>query len=329
MNRAVVLLLAFSSLCCPCPAEDTQTQVQAMLRRARQLSGIRSPGAPAFRLHATFSFVEGLETVQGAYTEVWNSDSQWRRETVIGESHYVEVEAADKKWLVYPEGFPSQAIKVPPLMEFLPSPSSNLSFDSITETQPGGGPAADCALSRSASDDQRIAFCFDKKSGVMVGMVYPERRPRNIVSFSCQYGTFKKFGDYFFPREMVCLEDRHQTLSANVDELSFEPASEPALYAPPPGAIELGRCHGKTLPPAFSGRDITFPHSAPSRIVWVRLWFVINDKGKLKDVRPVRPGGKGSQENALNILRQMAFKPGTCDGRPIPMSMSIDIPSIE
>ena len=46
--------------------QDIQTRADALLSKARQLSDIRSPDAPPFRLKATFSFTgKDLGTVQG------------------------------------------------------------------------------------------------------------------------------------------------------------------------------------------------------------------------------------------------------------------------
>ena len=56
-------------------AEEIQKHADAMIQRAREFSDIRSQGAPAFRLRATFSFVgEDLATIQGTFNEVWISN---------------------------------------------------------------------------------------------------------------------------------------------------------------------------------------------------------------------------------------------------------------
>jgi hypothetical protein len=66
------------------PKSEIQTRAEALMERARHLSDIRAKNAPAYRLKATFSFMgKNLENLQGTYTEVWVSDSQWRRETVV------------------------------------------------------------------------------------------------------------------------------------------------------------------------------------------------------------------------------------------------------
>jgi hypothetical protein len=325
MNRGAFLSLAM--LLCLRPAsfgDDIQARADALFRRAQQLSDIRAPGAPAFRLKATFSTRgEGLETVQGTYTELWASESQWRRETVVGDLAYIEIGGPAKEWLLYPEEFPFPASRVRALMQFLPTSPPDLTFDSIEERATSDS-VAECLLSKPVPKIGRSALCFDKKSGFLLGRVAPEPRPRNVVSSSCEYGAFQKFGDYFFPREMACFEDRHKTISATVVELSFEPTVNSELYTEPLGAIELDRCVGKTIPPLLSARESMFPRFDPDQTEPLRLWLVIDEKGRPRDLR-VRPAGKNYREKAKNALRELTFKPGTCDGKSISMPMSLEI----
>ena len=58
------------------PKSDVQLHAESLMERARKLSDIRSKGAPAFRLKATFSFAgKDLDTLQGTYTEIWGGTS--------------------------------------------------------------------------------------------------------------------------------------------------------------------------------------------------------------------------------------------------------------
>ena len=71
---------------------DAQLHAESLMERARKLSDIRSNGAPAFRLKATFSFIGlDLNTAHGTYEEVWVSPSQWWRETVVDNRRRIEV----------------------------------------------------------------------------------------------------------------------------------------------------------------------------------------------------------------------------------------------
>jgi len=308
------------------PKSETQTRAEAFMERARHLSDIRAPDAPAFRLKATFSFVgDNLDTTEGTYTETWVSDSQWRRETVIGNLRHVEVGGADKRWLVYPEDFPVQANKLPVMMSFLPPASLEIAFAFIRE-RATPDVTAECAFSKPVIASSQFVFCFEKKSGVLLEKVSPERRPRNVVSFSCEYGGFRKFGDYSFPREVACFEDQHKKISASIVELSIRPPIDPTLFERPAGAIELGHCSGKTVPPTLSGSAAAPPGLDLDNVAWIDVWFVVDTKGKPQDLRLLRSANKESHEKAQDTVRGWHFKPGACDGKPMPMPLTIRIP---
>ena len=322
-----IALLAVSSSAQDSQTPDVQVRAQALLQHARKLSDIRSPGAPAFRLKATFSFVgDNLDTVQGTYTETWVSDSQWRRETVIGDQRYIDVGVLNKHWLVFPDAFPRQANKLATVMAFLPPASLDLVFDSVNE-RTAADLTADCAFAKPAMDNFRFAFCFEKKTGLLLEKVFPEKRPQNLLSLSCEYGKFQKFGNYTFPREINCFEDRHKSITATVVELSIASPVDPALFDPPPGAIQLGYCSTKTIPPARYANAIMPPWVDPENVVWLEVWFVVDEKGKPQDLRVLRTVDKHTHENAWNTVQSWRFKPGTCDGKPMPMPLTLEIPS--
>jgi hypothetical protein len=326
MNHGFLSALCLLCLCGSGVAQEVQARAEQLLQHARQLSDIRSPNAPPFRLKATFSFTgDDLDTVQGTYTETWFSDSQWRRETVIRDQLYIEVRGGDRHWLLFPEGFPVQANKLPTLMTVLPPASLDLKFQSVNE-RTSANVTAECAFTRPVLVDFGLAFCFEKKSGVLLEKVFPEKRPRNLASWSCEYGKFQKFGDYAFPREVSCFEDRHKAISASVTDISIAPPMDPALFGPPAEAIELGQCSGKTVLPAASGGGFMSPALDLENVAWLKVWLVVDAKGKPQNLRVLRPADKHTYEKAWNMVRDWHFRPGTCDGKPISMPLALQIP---
>jgi Gram-negative bacterial TonB protein C-terminal len=309
-------------------AQDIQTQAEAMMAHARQLSDIRSPNSPAFRLKATFSFVGAdLETIQGTYTEVWASSSEWRRETVIGDVHHIEIGKLDKLWLLDPDGFPPTANKLPALIAVVPPSSRNFTFASITEHEMRNL-KTECAESKApAAHLSPFVFCFEKKSGMLLEKISPETRPVNSVTFSCAYGEFRKFGDYWFPRQVRCFEDRHKTISADVVELSLESPVDPAIFDAPKGSIELGQCSGKTVAPDPPTLSIMPPGLHLDHDAMIRVWFVVDTKGRAQNLKVLPPASSKLNESVLNWVRHWNFSPGKCDGKPMAMEMSMDVPS--
>jgi TonB family protein len=327
--RAALLMLACASwLRSVSLAEDMQKRVDAMMQRARELSDIRSQSAPAFRLKATFSFVgEDLATIQGSFTEIWVSNSQWRRETVANDFRRVEVGGPSRQWLLDDgKGFPVQATRVSGLIEIFPSRSTKFEFESITDRS-AQDPSTECAITKAEGQrKQKSAFCFDKQSGALVEKISPEALRNRAADYACQYGAFRKFGDYLFPCEMACFLDRHRKLEAKIVELSAEPSPDAALFTPPAGAIEMGNCSMKPEPPhPVSTPDPRFPLGSRDRSSMVTLRLIVDAKGKPQDVRVTRSGSKPFDEEAVRTVRNWRFKPSTCNGEPMATQINVEI----
>ncbi len=322
---STVLLLVFGGTSA---AEDVQKAAEGMLDRARQLSDIRSPNAPGFRLNVTFSFIEqDLETLQGTYTEVWISNSQWRRETVVGNFRRAEIGGPDKYWMVDGgKDFPEEAARVSTLVNVFPTKAAKFEFESITSPNP----ATQCALTKAVGEKhQRHAFCFDKDKQVLLRNIAPQVVGERIADYSCDYRQFRKFGDYWFPREMACFEDGHRKMEAKVVGLS--PASSPdaALFTPPAGALEMGNC-SQTPVAAEALSTPELPSKVPrsqrgDHRHSVVVWMVIGTNGKPRDLRITRSGGKEFDDTALATVRGWRFKPGTCNGEPTAVSTSVEM----
>ena len=333
MRRSALLSLACLALLqAHSIAQDIQARAEALLQRSRQLSDIRSVGAPAFRLQATFSFVgKDLETTQGTYDEVWISNSQWRREIVVNNLRRLEVGGPRLRWLLdSTDIIPERATQIPTVLQLFPFGDAKFEFESIAEHNYKDR-AAECAVTKRGSSQEISEFCFDKKSGLLLQRVFPQFRSSRAVQHfrvyehSCSYGTFAKLGEYWSPREMICYEDQHRDISAKVTELAFAPSPDPALFTPPTGAIELANCHTSLVAP----KPISTP--APSQAYQstdqshVNISLVVDTKGRPQNLRVTSPGNKSVDSNALDAVRRWRFEPATCEGQPVPVQITVDV----
>ncbi len=306
---------------------DVQLRAEALMAKAHQLSDIRAKGAPAFRLKATFTFVgKDLENAQGTYIEDWVSDAQWRRETIVKDFHRVEVGSANHIWtLDNSKDFPETATRLPALVNIFPPASSTFDFDSIADNTDQKPPER-CATTKRGSQQEQYRFCFDQKSGALLAKLSPEIRPKNMTDYSCFYGIFRKFGDAWFPREMACFEDKHRQLEAKVEDLSPEPAPEADLFKPTPGATERGRCSGTSVRPVQTiSPEPGFPTGSGNGSSFVVLSLTVDTQGKPQDLKVSRSGGQGFDDAALAAVQKWRFKPGTCDGDPMPMEIAVEV----
>jgi TonB family protein len=310
------------------PVDDVQKTAEGMLDAARQLSDIRSPNAPGFRLNVTFSFLgPDLDPLQGTYTEVWISNSQWRRETVVGDYRHIEIGGPDKYWLIDGgKDLPEEAARVSTVVDMFPKRSETFEFETINNLNP----TTQCAVTKAKGErDQKQAFCFDKDKRVLKESVAPRVYAANVTDYSCHYNQFWKFGDYWFPHEMVCFMDGRQRLEAKVVDLSLEPSPETALLTPPGGAVEIGDCSVTPVPPkALSTprpRSMLLPSRPADYQYSVVVRMLIDAKGKPQNLRITRSGGKESDDTALRTARAWRFKPGTCKGEPMAVPYSVEM----
>jgi TonB family protein len=322
---STILLVLCSSAS---PVDDVQKTAEEMLNRARQLSDIRSPNAPGFRLNVTFSFAgPDLDTLHGTYTEVWKSNSQWRRETVVGDFRRIEIGGPDRYWLIDGgKDLPEEAARVATVVDMFPKRSATIEFETITDL----GPTTQCAVTKAEGERHlKHAFCFDKDKHLLKENVAPQEFFTRAVDYSCHYNRFRKFGDYWFPQEVVCFMDRRQRLEARVVDLSPEPSPETALFTPPAGAVGIGDCSVTPVPPEAVStpqpRSMLLPSQVGEHLHLVMERMVVDTKGKPQDLRITRSGGKKFDEATLETVRAWRYKPGTCNGEPMTVLMSTDV----
>jgi TonB family protein len=324
--------LAFSSSAqepekLPPQKSDVQIRAEALMSKARHLSDIRAKNAAAFHLKATFNFVgKDLESTQGTYIEDWVSDSQWRRETVVNDLRRIEVGTTNRIWtLDSSKDFPETATRLPALVNIFPPVSSTFEFDSIADNT-DQKPPEHCATTKRGSRQEQYRFCFDQKSGALLAKLSPEIRPKNMTDYSCFYGIFRKFGDFWFPREMACFEDKHRRLEAKVEELSPAPSPDAALFKPPPGAIERGLCSGTSTPPVQTlSPEPGFPTGFESKDSFVVLSLIVDTQGRPQNLQVNQSGGKEFDDKALVTVQKWRFRPATCDGDPMPMAIEVEV----
>jgi hypothetical protein len=332
--RLRVLFLAACFACLPicCIAQDVQARAEALLQRARQLTDIRSPGSPAFRLKATFSFPgQNMETIQGTYNETWVTDSKWRREIVIGDMRHIVVGSSDRYWILIPDGFPQQADKLSALVTVFPSAPQEIGFASVSEHS-SNGLSADCAYTKPVSLDLQRTFCFEKQTGLLMEEATPEKRPESIVRYSCGFRTFRKFGEHLFPREFTCFEDSRKTITMTVEDLVADPSPDTALLTPPVGSAEIGKCSGKVVPPRQTDWGLMLPKGAQIldhvHVPVLKVWFVVDAKGEPQSIKVMDPAFKRAANDFRKVIRTWRFDPGTCDGKRIPMALNPEILAI-
>jgi hypothetical protein len=66
---------------------------------------------------------------------------------------------------------------------------------------------------------------------------------------------------------------------------------------------------------------------ARDQIRWIRVWVVVDVKGRPQNIRVLGSVEKGHYEKTLNMVKSGRFKPGTCNGEVMAMALTLEIPS--
>jgi len=76
---------------------------------------------------------------------------------------------------------------------------------------------------------------------------------------------------------------------------------------------------------AFVPLDATYPRDRAGIGGAVVLLLVVDRDGKPQELKVVQSVGKDFDDHALAAVGRWKFRPGTCDGEPIPMEISVEI----
>ena len=324
--RLFFLLLSLNLIVSTAFATKKDAEAAELIEHAKQLSDIRAEGAPAFRLKLSFKTIkEDGSVLEGAYTEVWVSKAQWRRQTVLGAFGRIQVAAGRKRWLLdsttaVPEHL-SDLLGLSEIGRFRPEAWK----PGKIEDREIKGLSLRCLETNPDSRGARSALCFDKSSGAVAVEVYPLEMNARIVDKTCFFSDYEKFGNRVLARSYECAEDKHPRLQARIVELVAEPAPDPALFAPLDGAKESVNCLGLVKPPTPVHQEAPkFPRpSLVSTLVVTSM--VVSTDGKPLNLRVTSAPNHDFDRAALEAARQWRFKPATCDGEPMETEIALEV----
>jgi TonB family protein len=127
---------------------------------------------------------------------------------------------------------------------------------------------------------------------------------------------------------------------AAVQEWRFNPGQVAlqAVVVPCTVILTLGESGQAPPGPLRFGRDVTAPqvihkvapkYSKEARKArlegTVILYVVVDEQGNPRELRPIRPLGKGLDEAAIEAVHQWQFRPGMKDGKPVAVQVTIEV----
>jgi hypothetical protein len=153
---------------------------------------------------------------------------------------------------------------------------------------------------RLESNLQIEVFCIDSKQNLLIAHEsLSPRIPQSHVSFV--YGNYEKFGERFFPRSVQVINEKQTPIEIKISGLSPEASSDPALFAPLSGAVELANCLTSEMKPPHldAAPDPIFPKGQRVSSALVVLSAIVGSDGRPYRLRLVTSAGNAFDEEAL------------------------------
>lgn len=298
-------------------------EAAALIAHAKQLSDIRAAGASPFRLKLDFKIIkdDGAEE-DGTYTELWISNTQWRRETLLGDFRRIQIAAGRKVWLL------DSSTVAPPQMEDIPRISDvgrlrPEAWKSRKEAEDNGTDVR--CLESNFKSLAKSELCFDKISGVLKAEITPLLVGGLRGERTCMHFDYQKFGEFMVARAHECDENKEPKIKAKVSQLTADPAQDSTLFVPPEGAKESLNCLSSIRPPkqVYAPEPTPPPHFTGSNMVTVSIDVGID--GATHNPKVISAPNHDYDEAAQEAVRKWRFNPASCDGEPVETKIAIEI----
>jgi TonB family protein len=328
-SRHISLLLLMPTLLVSTAfANKKEAEAADMIGRAKQLSDIRAEGAPAFRLKLSFKIIKADGSVRnGTYTEIWNSKTEWRRETALGDFQRTEVASGKKLWRL--DSTTAVPEHISDILAFSHAPGElqgEFWKPGQIEDNEIRGLRVRCIETDPDQQGTRSALCFDNNNGMLAAQLQPLRIGTRIAAKDCIFSDYQNFGNHLVARSYQCFEDGHPSLQGRIVEIVADSAPDPALFAPLDGAKESVNCLSQVKPGLLIDRVTPRrPMALSMRNALVVISAVIGTDGKTHDLRVTSPPDPDFDQPALEAVRQWRYKPFTCDGVPIEVEAEAEV----
>lgn len=331
MRTRLVLLvrLAFalslaSSLSAISLAQNKQEEGEKLIRRAEQISDIRSVDSRPFHLKATLTGSgDGATNETGTYTETWVSGAKWRRESVVGAFHRTEVGSGKKRWILdTSDEIPGISPAFGTLMHLVGVHQEPIKVAAVREQSLQGVPAR-CVELKGADKE---TLCTDAQNGQLLLSRALTFWTGKKSERTCRYGDYQPFGDRTFPHHIQCAIEGHSEIDIRILDLSAEPSPEESLFATPAGAREFANCPGKlSAPRVLHAPDPEYPQGSPQPALPDVIGLTVGSDGRARDMKPIRSMGKRFDDKAMAAVGQWTFQPAMCDGEPVTVPITVEV----
>lgn len=310
----VVFLIAAATFS---TGDDKLDQAKAILKRADDISDLRTPDVAPYELQANVKVDGPGRSVVGTYHLLWVSPTKWREELNLPGYQEVRFGGEGKMWRVRPP----QIRYVPATAAFnaahrgvyqLPE---HAKIKKIVDRTQDGIPVT-CIRVVGGWEAE---FCVDRSRGVLVW--------EQSMFDGQAYSDFEDFRGKLVPHSFG-VRSGPSVAAFNVTKIEALPRPDPKLFVPPAGAEEWEFCDHpptppkplRTPPPAI--RPAFGRSGKESEAVFV---LVITKSGDVGDLALARSAYPNMDKEVIDALSKWKYRPAMCGDRPIPVEAIIKI----
>jgi hypothetical protein len=272
-----------------------------------QLADARSAGGEAFRVNATFAmFNDDKQIGTGIYELVWTSPGKWREKVSTTDFSQIRIKDGDGVWETRQPAY--QSFRVWQLMQALAF-SNRLSLwkdesvGSIKAKQKNG--VVERCVEVKLSGAKLRDLCFNDLSELLSEHYIPSDR-------TYEFTNYTKIGAKSLPREIKVYDGKKLAAEFSVIEIEAHPPVDSSVFVRPPDAKWRNWCANPA--PAIP-LPIVVNH--PPHEWHVTLFGTIGTDGRWHDLHILESGGTRADASVLDELKNVQFKPATCDGIPV------------
>lgn len=297
-------------------AKDGKKETTAeLLARAAEVSDIRSPSSPPFRLRARVSVAALAKgEVEGSYVLIWNSEKQWREEIVFPGFSQIRVGDGSRFWQVRkPKPLALRVFQMTRILDIQGRLKvlSRETLGSVRQRQRNGVRVRCADVRRKDLPVKSHELCFDLASGALV--------LKDFYGLAYEYSEHSPWEKKVFPRLFRVVERGKPVVEIQVDELVGEAATDASLFEPPADAEAWDWCKDEIPPEPDQRAFVGFPegYMRNQMNVDVAVHAVIETDGTLHDPTVVQSAGERLDRAALESVRQSRYRPRMCNGKPV------------
>jgi TonB family protein len=300
-------------------AESEQQIGQRLLESAQKDSDIRTEGSQAFRMDVKFRVTSKspAKETEGKYAEIWVSKVKWHREVETSSFHRLEVGLSSGNYYLDSGIYRPDTLSDRMLLRF---PITSREIQGLSEREVSGMKAS-CVESKALG--AKNLDCIDPTTGTFLSR---EIQYSSGTEETCWYRDYQKFGERSFPRSVHCVKKPGDEFELTISRLATESSPDENLFTKPPGALQVANCQGHRVMPAkvtYNPQPTIREPIQESQTVVVSA--VVGVEGKSQDLWVTRSAGKNLDQAALDAVRLWTFKPATCEGKPIPVAVIIEV----